>query len=113
MPVKGLVELLERLLRVDEVLEPSPLDELLFVALPAGSVNEVVIEGPVLVRMLQVQRARFDRALNVEEEQGLIEGDAELAVLVDSLPFFGVQETDGCRFIDRAVFFFEMLNGVH
>ena len=44
--VKGLVEFLERLPRIDEALQPRPLDKLLFVALPAGAVNGIVIQGP-------------------------------------------------------------------
>lgn len=54
------------------------LDELLFVALPAGAVNEIVIQGSVFVGMLQVQRAGFDPALDMEEEQGLVKGNTEL-----------------------------------
>ena len=81
MLVKGLVQFLERLPGIDEGLEPGPLDELLFVALPAVAVNEVVIQRSVFIRMLQVQSAGFDSILNVQEEQSLIEGDAELAVL--------------------------------
>jgi len=42
--------------------------------------------------MLQVQSAGFDCILNVQEEQSLIEGDAELAVLTDGYPFLGIQE---------------------
>jgi hypothetical protein len=61
--VQGLVELLERLPRIDEGLQPSPFDELLFVALPTGAVDEIVIEGSVFVRMLQVQSAGFDSVL--------------------------------------------------
>jgi hypothetical protein len=45
---------------IDEALQPGPLDELLFVVLPAGAVNEIVVEGPVFVRMLQVQSVGFD-----------------------------------------------------
>jgi hypothetical protein len=65
--VKSLVQFLERLSRIDKGLEPGALDELLFVALPAGTVNELVVEGPVFVRMLQVQSAGFDSVLNVQE----------------------------------------------
>ena len=53
--------------------------ELLFGALPAVAVNEVVIQRSVFIRMLQVQSTGFDSILNVQEEQSLIEGDAELA----------------------------------
>ena len=53
--VQGLVKLLEHFVGIDEALQPGPLDELLFVVLPAGAVNEIVVEGPVFVRMLQVQ----------------------------------------------------------
>ena len=63
--------------------------------------------------MLQVQSAGFDSVLNVQEEQGLIEGHAELAVLTDGCPLLGVQEAGRRRLIDRAVFLFEMLDGVH
>ena len=62
--------------------------------------------------MLQVQSAGFDPTLDVQKEQGLAEGDAELAVLTNRYPFLGVQETGRGRFIDPAVFLFEMLNGV-
>ena len=68
---QGLVEFLEHLARVDEGLEAGPLDEMLFVALPAGAVNEVIIQRPIFVRMLQVQRAGFDPALNVQETSAL------------------------------------------
>jgi hypothetical protein len=57
---QGLVEFLEHLARVDEGLEAGPLDEMLFVAQPACAVNEVIIQRPIFVRMLQVQRAGFD-----------------------------------------------------
>jgi hypothetical protein len=43
--VKSLVQFLERLLRIDEARQPGPLDKLLFVALPAGAVNGIVIQG--------------------------------------------------------------------
>ena len=111
--MKGLVEFLERLLGIDEALQPGPLDKLLFVALPAGAVNEIVIQGPVFVRMLQVQSAGFDSVLNVQEEQSLIEGDAKLALLGNGRPLLSVQETGWGRFVDRAVFLFEVLDGVH
>ena len=98
---------------IDEALQPGPLDELLFVVLPAGAVNEIVIQGPVFVRMLQVQSAGFDSVLNVQEEQSLIEGDAKLALLGNGRPLLSVQETGWGRFVDRAVFLFEVLDGVH
>ena len=91
--MKGLVEFLERLLGIDEALQPGSFDELLLVALPTGAVDKIVIEGSVFVRMLEVQSARFDSVLNMQEEQSLIEGDAELAVLGNGCPFLGVQET--------------------
>ena len=52
--MQRLVEFVEHLAGIDEGLEPGSLDELLFVALPTRAVNEVVIERPVFVRMLQV-----------------------------------------------------------
>ena len=86
MLVKSLVQFLERLSRIDKSLEPSALDELLFVALPAATVNEIVVQGPVFVRILQIQSAGFDSVLNVQEEQSLIEGDAKLAILGNGRP---------------------------
>jgi hypothetical protein len=62
--------------------------------------------------MLQVQSAGFDSILNVQEEQSLIEGDAELAISVDCCLFLGVQET-GRGSIDPAIFLFEVLDSVH
>ena len=59
---------------------------MLFVALPADAVNEVIIQGSVFVGMLQVQRAGFDPTLNVQEEQRLIEGNTEFALLFGLLP---------------------------
>ena len=53
--MRRLVEFVEHLAGIDEGLEPGSLDELLFVALPTCAVNEVVIEWPEFVRMLQVQ----------------------------------------------------------
>ena len=86
---------------------------MLFVALPASAVNEVVVKGPVFVRILQIQSAGFDSVLNVQEEQSLIEGDAKLALLGNGRPLLSVQETGWGRFVDRAVFLFEVLNGVY
>ena len=86
---------------------------MLFGALPAVAVNEVVIQRSVFIRMLQVQSAGFDSVLNVQEEQSLIEGDAKLALLGNGRPLLSVQETGWGRFIDRAVFLFEILDGVH
>ena len=63
--------------------------------------------------MLLVQSAGFDSILNVQEEQSLIEGDAELAISVDCCPFLGVQETGRGGAIDAAIFLFEVLDGVH
>ena len=112
--VQGLVELPEHLVGIDEGFKlGAALDKLLFIALPAIAVEEIVIEGAVFVRMLQVQSAGFDSVLNVQEEQSLVEGNAELAVLADGYPFLGIQEADGRRFIDRAIFPFEVLDGVH
>ena len=42
----------------------------------------------------------------------LIERDAELAVLVGCCPFLGIQEASRRRFVDSAVLFFEVLEGV-
>src|ERR1700722_9283365 len=81
--------------------------ELLFGALPAVAVNEVVIQRSVFIRMLQVQSAGFDSILNVQEEQSLIEGDAELAVPVDCCLFLWVQESGRGGSIDPAIFVFE------
>ena len=63
--------------------------------------------------MLQVQSAGFDSILNVQEEQSLIEGDAELAIAVNCCLFLGVQETGRGGSIDPAIFLFEVLDGVH
>ena len=87
----------KHLLGIDEVLESSPLDKLLFVALPAGAVNEVVIQGSVFVRMLQVQSAGFDPALNVQKEQGFVEGDPEFPILGYLRLFLRVQKADRRR----------------
>jgi len=46
---------------------------LLFGALPAVAVNEVVIQRLIFIGMLQAQSAGFDSILNVQEEQSLIE----------------------------------------
>jgi hypothetical protein len=54
-----------------------------------------MIEGAVFVRMLQVQAARFDRALNVQEQQRLVEGDAKFAVLIDRRHFCGIHSAKG------------------
>jgi len=67
LAMRRLVEFVEHLAGIDEGLEPGSLDELLFVALPTRAVNEVVIEGSVFVRMLQVQAAcqrRFENRVN-------------------------------------------------
>jgi hypothetical protein len=61
--------------------------------------------------MLQVQSAGFDSILNVQEEQSLTEGDAELAISVDCCLFLGAQETDRGGSIDPAIFLFEVLDG--
>ena len=53
--MQRLVEFVEHFAGIDEGLEPGSLDELLFVALPTRAVNQVIVEGPVFVRMLQVQ----------------------------------------------------------
>ena len=95
MLVKSLVQFLERLSRIDKSLEPSALDELLFVALPAATVNEIVVQGPVFVRMVQVQSAGFDPVLNVQEKQSLVDGNAELAILTDDCPFLGSKKPVG------------------
>jgi hypothetical protein len=50
---QGLVEFLQHLARVDQGFEPGALDEMLFVALPADAVNEVIIQGSVFIGMLQ------------------------------------------------------------
>ena len=83
---QGLVEFLQHLARVDQGFEPGALDEMLFVALPADAVNEVIIQGSVFIGMLQVQRAGFDPTLNVQEEQRLIERNREFALLLDCCP---------------------------
>ena len=62
--------------------------------------------------MLQVQSAGFDSILNVQEEQSLLEGDAELAISVDCCLFLGVQETGRGGSFDPAIFVFEVLDGV-
>ena len=54
-----------------------------------------MIEGAVFVRMLQVQAARFDRALNVQEQQRLVEVDAKFAVLIDRRHFCGIHSAKG------------------
>ncbi len=110
---QGLVEFLQHLARVDQGFEPGALDEMLFVALPADAVNEVIIQGSVFIGMLQVQRAGFDPTLNVQEEQRLIEGNTEFALLLDCCPLLRIEEAGRRRFIDRAVFLFEVLNGVY
>ena len=111
--VQGLVELPEHVVGIDEGFKLGALDKLLFIALPAVAIEEIVIEGAVFVSMLKVQSAGFDSVLNVQEEQSLVEGNAELAVLTDGYPFLGIQEADGRRFIDSAIFLFEVLDGVH
>ena len=52
--VEDLVEFLEHLARVAEGFEPGPLHKLLFVALPAGAVNEVVIPGAGIGTFVQI-----------------------------------------------------------
>ena len=110
--VQGLVEFLEYLPGIDEGLDPGPFNNLLFVTLPACAVNEIVIERPVFVRMLQVQSAGFDPALNVQEEQGLVEGDPESPLLGYLRLFLRVEKGDRRRFVDSTILFFEMLDGV-
>jgi hypothetical protein len=63
--------------------------------------------------MLQVQRAGFDPTLNVQEEQRLIEGNTEFALLLDCCLLLRIEEASRRRFIDRAVFLFEVLSGVY
>jgi hypothetical protein len=40
---QNIVEFLQHLARIDQGFEPGALDEMLFVALPADAVNEVII----------------------------------------------------------------------
>jgi hypothetical protein len=51
---------------------------MLFVALPADAVNEVIIQGSVFIGMLQVQSAGFDPALNVQEALFLVLADCPI-----------------------------------
>ena len=110
--VQGLVEFLEYLPGIDEGLDPGPFNNLLFVTLPERAINEIVIERPVFVRMLQVQSAGFDPALNVQEDQGLVEGDPESPVLGYLRLFLRVKKGDRRRFVDSTILFFEMLDGI-
>jgi len=48
----------------------------------------------------------------VQEQQRLVQRDAEFPVLIDRRHFCGIQKSDGRRFVDGAFPFFEMLDGV-
>jgi hypothetical protein len=64
-------------MRIDEGLQLGPLDQSLFIPAPTIAVNQVLIEGPVFVRALQIQSARLDRALDVQKQERLVERHTE------------------------------------
>jgi hypothetical protein len=112
LAVESRVQLLQDLVGIDKPLQFRPLEEVRRVALPALPVDQVVVEGPVLVRLREVQGARADRALHVQEQQGLVQRHPEGAGRGHGGPLHGLQEVQGRRLVEVAVLDLEVRGGV-
>ena len=59
------IEVIEHCARIGESLKTGSFKQQFFVTAPTPALDQVIVQRPILVRMLQVQRARFNGVLNM------------------------------------------------
>jgi hypothetical protein len=63
--VQRFIEVIEHCARIGESLKTCSFNQQFFVTVPAPALDQIVVQRPILVRVLQVQRARLNAVLNV------------------------------------------------
>jgi len=63
--VQRFIEVVENVARIGERLKASAFEQQVLVTAPALALDQIIVQRPVFVGVLQVQRARFDAVLNM------------------------------------------------
>src|SRR4051812_41277025 len=97
---------------IREILQRRSGQQDLFLPLPAFLADQVIVQGTVLVGVLEIQRAGLEGPGDVGEEEGLVERDpGDLAVAYDGGALGRLEEIVRRRSADRAVLGLEVLDG--